>query len=160
VFPDGTRGSVNLCVPSGRAGASGGSWGNLDYDVNLMLADKAFGKNGQPASDIFNFDGFLVDVMTVNLAYKPYFHVERRKYRFRILNGSVARFFKLALVDASGVAQPITQIANDGNLLPQPVTLLELDEQGIAWRATAARQRSRHGNGDAKTCIDCAPAAA
>jgi len=84
--------------------------------------------------------------MTVNLAYKPYFHVERRKYRFRILNGSVARFFKLALVD--------------GNLLPQPVTLLELDEQGIAWRATAARQRSRHGNGYAKTCIDCAPAAA
>jgi len=49
VFPDGTRGSVNLCVPSGRAGASGGSWGNLDYDVNLMLADKAFDKNGQPS---------------------------------------------------------------------------------------------------------------
>jgi len=69
--------------------------------------------------------------------------VERRKYRFRILNGSVARFFKLALVDASGVAQPITQIANDGNLLPQPVTLLELDEQGIAWRATAASRRLR-----------------
>jgi len=46
--------------------------------------------------DIFNFDGFLGDVMTTNLAYDPYFEVERRKYRFRILNASVARFFKVA----------------------------------------------------------------
>jgi len=29
--------------------------------------------------DIFNFDGFLGDVMTTNLAYDPYFEVERRK---------------------------------------------------------------------------------
>ena len=34
--------------------------------------------------------------MTVNLAYKPFFEVERRKYRFRILNASVSRFFKMA----------------------------------------------------------------
>jgi FtsP/CotA-like multicopper oxidase with cupredoxin domain len=74
------------------------------------------------------------DVMTVNLAYKPYFEVEPRKYRFRILNGSVSRFFKIALCDASGRQIPITQIANDGNLLPHPVTQFELDEQGIAER--------------------------
>ena len=55
--------------------------------------------------------------MTVNLAYKPYFEVERRKYRFRILNASVSRFFKIALSDGS----PMIQIANDGNLLPHPV---------------------------------------
>ena len=85
-----------------------------------MLADKAFDRDGQLFFDIFNFDGFLGDVMTVNLAYKPYFEVERRKYRFRILNASVSRFFKLAL-EASGASQPIIQIANDGNLLPHPV---------------------------------------
>jgi len=61
--------------------------------------------------------------VTVQLAYKPYFEVERRKYRFRILNGAVARFFKIALANASGSAQPMTQIANDGNLLPKPVVL-------------------------------------
>src|SRR5439155_5848169 len=94
----------------------------------------AFDQNGQLLFDIFNFDGFLGDVMTVNFAYKPFFHVERRKYRFRILNAAVARFFKVALADAAGVAQPIVQIANDGNLLPHPVTLLALDEQGIAER--------------------------
>ena len=54
-------------------------------------------RTGQLAFDIFDFDGFLGDVMTVNLAYKPFFEVERRKYRFRILNASVSRFFKIAL---------------------------------------------------------------
>jgi FtsP/CotA-like multicopper oxidase with cupredoxin domain len=43
--------------------------------------------------DIFEFDGFLGDRMTVNLTYKPYMEVERRKYRFRILNA-----FSLALL--------------------------------------------------------------
>jgi FtsP/CotA-like multicopper oxidase with cupredoxin domain len=121
---------VNLRLPSGTAK----DWGNLDYDVNLMLADKAFDQTGQLYFDIFNFDGFLGDVMTVNLAYKPYFEVERRKYRFRILNASVSRFFKLCLVNASGSPQLMTQIANDGNLLPAPVPLMQLDEQGIAER--------------------------
>ncbi|MGH9567994.1 MAG: multicopper oxidase domain-containing protein, partial [Candidatus Angelobacter sp.] len=60
--------------------------------------------------------------------------VERRKYRFRILNGAVSRFFKVAIADASGHAQPMIFIANDGNLMPAPLTLTELDEQGIAER--------------------------
>src|SRR5947209_4651681 len=117
---------VNLRLPSGTAK----SFGNLDYDVNLMLADKAFDQNGQLFFDIFDFDGFLGDAMTVNLAYKPFFEVERRKYRFRILNAAVSRFFKLVLSDGS----PMIQIANDGNLLPNPVTLTETDELGIAER--------------------------
>src|SRR6185295_13842971 len=147
-FPDGTRGSVNLQLPSGRAEDSGRSWGNLDYDVNLMLADKAFDQNGQLAFDVLNFDGFLGDVMTVNLAYDPYFEVERRKYRFRILNASVARFFKVALADAQGNAQPIVQIGNDGNLLPHPVILAELDQQGIAERYDIIIDFSNYGIGD------------
>jgi hypothetical protein len=121
---------VNLRLPSGRTN----DWGNLDYDVNLMVADKAFDSTGQLYFDIFDFDGFLGDVMTVNLTYKPYFEVEHRKYRFRILNAAVSRFFKICCVDASGNAIPIIQIGNDGNLLPNPVTLTQLDEQGIAER--------------------------
>ena len=98
--------------------------------------------------DIFNFDGFLGDVMTTNLAYRPYFEVERRKYRFRILNASVSRFFKVALANASGAAQPIVQIGNDGNLLPAPVTLLSLDEQGIAERYDIVIDFSNYSIGD------------
>jgi FtsP/CotA-like multicopper oxidase with cupredoxin domain len=132
--------TVNLHLPSGTAK----SWGNLDYDVNLMIADKAFDSDGQLLFDVFNDDGFLGDVMTVNLAYKPYFEVERRRYRFRILNASVARFFKIALTNASGVAQQIWQIGNDGNLLPHPVSLTALDEQGIAERYDIVIDFSRY----------------
>jgi FtsP/CotA-like multicopper oxidase with cupredoxin domain len=134
---------VNLRLPSGRASVSGKSWGNLDYDVNLMLADKAWDSAGQLTMDILDFDGFLGDRMTVNLAYKPYFEVERRKYRFRILNAAVARFFKIALSDGS----PMIQIANDGNLFPNPVVLTELDEQGIAERYDIVIDFSRYSIG-------------
>ena len=133
---------VNLRLPSGSSNGKG--WGNLDYDVNLMLADKAWDANGQLFFDIFQLDGFIGDVMTVNLCYKPFFEVERRKYRFRILNASVSRFFKLCLSDNS----PMIQIANDGNLLPQPVTLTQLDEQGIAERYDIVIDFSRYNVGD------------
>jgi len=123
---EGINDGVNLRLPSGTAK----DWGNLEYDVNLMLAEKAFDADGQMLFDIFDFDGFLGDVMTVNLAYKPYFEVERRKYRFRILNASVSRFFKYGLSDGSAMIQ----IANDGNLFPHPVVVNMSDEQGIAER--------------------------
>jgi manganese oxidase len=131
---------VNFRLPSGTAN----DWGNLDYDVNLLLSDKAFDQNGQLYFDIFNFDGFLGDVMTVNLAYKPYFEVERRKYRFRILNASVSRFFKYGLSDGS----TMIQIANDGNLLPVPVPQTISDEQGIAERYDWVIDFSRYSIGD------------
>ncbi|HEX2328329.1 MAG TPA: multicopper oxidase domain-containing protein [Candidatus Angelobacter sp.] len=133
---------VNLRLPSGSSNGKG--WGNLDYDVNLMLSDKAFDANGQLIMDIFDFDGFLGDVMTVNLTYKPYFEVERRKYRFRILNASVSRFFKYGLSDGS----PMIQIGNDGNLLPSPVVLTASDEQGIAERYDWVIDFSRYNIGD------------
>ena len=136
---EGINDGVNLRLPSGTLK----SFGNLEYDVNLMLADKAWDAQGQLAMDIFDFDGFLGDRMTVNLTYKPYFEVEARKYRFRILNASVSRFFKLALSDGS----TMIQIANDGNLLPAPVPLTQLDEQGIAERYDIVIDFSRYTPG-------------
>ena len=117
---------VNLRLPSGTAK----DWGNLEYDVNLMLADKAFNDDGQMHFDIFDTEGFLGDQITVNFAYKPYFEVERRKYRFRILNGGVARMYKYALSDA----KPFYLIANDGNLMPQRLLMTATDLQGVAER--------------------------
>ena len=117
---------VNLRLPSGTAK----DWGNLEYDVNLMLADKAFNADGQMHFDIFDTEGFLGDQITVNFAYKPYFEVERRKYRFRILNGGIARMYKYALSDA----KPFYLIANDGNLMPQRLLMTATDLQGVAER--------------------------
>jgi FtsP/CotA-like multicopper oxidase with cupredoxin domain len=131
---------VNFQLPSGTAK----SFGNLEYDVNLMFNEKAFDASGQLFMDIFQFDGFIGDVMCVNLTYRPYFEVERRKYRFRILNASVSRFFKYGLSDGS----PMIQIANDGNLLPSPVVQTVSDEQGIAERYDWVIDFSRYNIGD------------
>jgi manganese oxidase len=139
---------VNLRLPSGRLK----DFGNLEYDVNLMLADKAWDNNGQLVFDIFDTDGFLGDVATVNLAYKPFFHVERRKYRFRILNASVARFWKIALSDGS----PMIQIGNDGNLLPERVILTELDQLGIAERYDIVIDFSRYSIGQSVFMVNLA----
>ncbi|MFL5418999.1 MAG: multicopper oxidase domain-containing protein [Myxococcales bacterium] len=139
---------VNLRLPSGSAKP----WGNLDYDVNLMLADKAWDPvyPAQLWFNIFNFDGFLGDRMTVNMVDNPYFEVEARKYRFRILNASVSRFFKLALSDGS----TIYQVGNDGNLLPHPVPLTELDEMGIAERYDVVIDFSKYAVGSRVTLVN------
>ncbi|MCY7301408.1 MAG: multicopper oxidase domain-containing protein, partial [Ilumatobacteraceae bacterium] len=117
---------VNLRLPSGTAK----DWGNLEYDINLLVADKSFNSSGQLQFDIFDTEGFLGDLITVNLAYKPYFEVERRKYRFRILNGSIARMYKMGLSDG----KPFYMIANDGNLMPQRLLMTALDIHGVAER--------------------------
>ena len=131
---------VNFRLPSG----SRASWGNTDYDVNLMLADKALDQSGQMFFDVFDHDGFVGDFWTVNAAYKPYFEVERRKYRFRILNACVSRFFKLCLSDGS----PFQWIANDGNLLERPLAVRALDEQAIAERYDIVVDFARYRVGD------------
>ena len=121
---------VNLRLPSGKLLDSG----NLDFDVNLVVSDCAFRPNGQLFFDIFDSDGFLGDVMCVNQTYAPFFEVLPRKYRFRILNACMARYLKLVLADSAGKAVPFQFIANDGNLVVNPITLSELDEQGTAER--------------------------
>jgi FtsP/CotA-like multicopper oxidase with cupredoxin domain len=107
---------VNLRLPSGSLL----DWGNTDFDVNLIISDAAFNQDGQYFWDIFAVDGFLGDVPLVNFAYAPYFEVLPRKYRFRILNASMSRFYKLALAKGS-TRVPFKFIANDGNLLVSPI---------------------------------------
>ncbi|MDH3641444.1 MAG: multicopper oxidase domain-containing protein, partial [Gammaproteobacteria bacterium] len=123
---------VNLRLPSG----TGLDWGNRDYDVNLLVADKAWDDEGQLWFNPFNVTGFIGDVMTVNWLYKPYLDVRARQYRFRILNGSVSRYFKLAVVDEDGNAVPFYMIGNDGNIMEHTVYFEngELPTIGIAER--------------------------
>jgi FtsP/CotA-like multicopper oxidase with cupredoxin domain len=91
-------------------------------------------QDGQYFFDIFTTDGFLGDVPLVNFAYAPFMEVLPRKYRFRILNACMSRFIQLALTDPNGNAVPFQFIANDGNLVVNPITLTTLDQQGIAER--------------------------
>ncbi|MEQ1631309.1 MAG: multicopper oxidase domain-containing protein [Planctomycetota bacterium] len=129
---------VNLRLPSG----SSLDWGNRDYDVNLVIGDKAWDRTGQLWMNPFQNDGFLGDRMLTNWQYHPYLDVRARKYRFRILNGCVARYFKLALVDSRGRPVPFHGIANDGNIMEHAVAfdgtlgtqVGVLPEQSIAER--------------------------
>ena len=93
---------VNLRLPSGSLL----DFGNLDFDVNIIVSDAAFDPNGQYFFDIFDTDGFLGDVMLVNMAYAPFMEVLPRKYRFRILSASMSRFIQLQIADSSGNAVP------------------------------------------------------
>jgi len=157
---------VNLRLPSGTALP----WGNRDYDVNLLVADKAWDKEGQLWFNIFNLDGFIGDQVLVNLTWHPYLDVRARSYRFRILNGSVSRYFAFALVHqvngttgelpgppGSGVSYnrvPFHMIANDGNLMEHTVAFdSRMDEnhnailpvQGIAERYDIIVDFSKYG---------------
>jgi FtsP/CotA-like multicopper oxidase with cupredoxin domain len=136
---------VNLRFPSGSAMP----WGNRDYDVNLVVADKAWDANGQLWFNPFNTDGFLGDQILVNWQYQPVLKVRARSYRFRILNGSVSRYFKMALVRqvignggefpgpaGSGVSYnrvPFHLIGNDGNIMAHSIPFdgtMDLDGDG------------------------------
>ena len=135
---------INLRLPSGSLL----DFGNLDFDVNLIVSDAAFDQTGQLFFDIFDTDGFLGDVPLVNFAYAPFFEVLPRKYRFRILNACMSRFFKFALADSSGNAVPFTFIANDGNLVVNPIPLTILDQQGNGERYDIVVDFSRFRIGD------------
>jgi FtsP/CotA-like multicopper oxidase with cupredoxin domain len=90
------------------------------YDIPLVLQDRQFDANGYLYFDQFEDDGFLGNKMCVNGKIQPYFNVERRKYRFRLLNGATARNFELYLTQ-QGENRTFTYIGNDGNLLPRAI---------------------------------------
>lgn len=96
----------------------GGAPGQANgYDISLILHDVRFDAQGNPTYNVFDTDGHLGDVITVNRKVMPYLEVEARKYRFRIYDGGPSRFYELGLSDNS----PFFVISNDGNLLEEPV---------------------------------------
>lgn len=101
------------------------------YEIPIAIQDRSFNVDGS-----FNFPRvgvnpdihpywvpeFLGDAIMVNGKTWPNLNVERRQYRFRLLNGSNARFYDLKF--SNGMV--ITQIGSDGGYLPEPVALNEL----------------------------------
>jgi FtsP/CotA-like multicopper oxidase with cupredoxin domain len=91
------------------------------YDIPMVFNDPRIDSSGYMVFDKFENDGHLGNVFCVNGKIQPYFKVERRKYRLRMLCGSIARVYEFYLTDKNGVNQGFTYIANDGNLLPSPL---------------------------------------
>jgi len=91
-----------------------------EYEIPIVIQDKLFDAQNQLIYAGHMRDrmtGFYGDRVLVN--GRPDFHLDvaSRAYRFRILNGSTARIYKLAWDDNS----PITVIGTDGGLLETPV---------------------------------------
>ena len=141
---------VNLRLPSGNLL----DFGNIDFDVNLVVSDAAMDPSGQLFFDIFDTDGFLGDIPLVNFAYAPVMDVLPRKYRFRILSAGMSRFIQLQLADSNGNAVPFMQIANDGNFFVHPIPLTSLDQQGTAERYDIIVDFSRFRIGDRVTLVN------
>lgn len=101
------------------------------YEIPLAIQDRSFKTDG---SFLFDSDGINPDIhpywipeffgntIMVNGKVWPNLNVERRQYRFRVLNGSNARFYNLKF--SNGIS--FIQIGSDGGYLPKPVTLSSL----------------------------------
>jgi FtsP/CotA-like multicopper oxidase with cupredoxin domain len=92
-----------------------------DFDIPLVVQDRRVGFDGQLIFDPLDHDGFLGDTFLVNGAVQPFLDVQRRKYRFRFLDGSNARFYRIFLNTSNGQTFPMTQIATEGGLLAAPI---------------------------------------
>ena len=106
---------------------------NLDLtfgetDIPLVIQDKTFDRNGaliyyQTPMD--SMSGFLGNTVLTNLTYRPYLDVSSRIYRFRILNGSNSRIYRLAFVN-NFAKIPFYLVGNDGGLLETPQQVTEV----------------------------------
>ena len=87
-----------------------------DYDVALTVSDAMFNADGSLLFNRTEDSGVWGDVILVNGVPWPLMQVERRKYRFRILNAAISRSYNLSL----STGDPFTVIATDGGLMPRP----------------------------------------
>lgn len=100
-----SRKEKRLNLPAGR------------FEVPLVIQDRTFGQDASlsyPANIVPEFFG---NTILVNGKLWPFLEVEPRRYRFRFLNGSNARFYNLRL----DPHLPLFQIGTDGGFLERPV---------------------------------------
>jgi spore coat protein A len=115
------------------------------FEIPLVIQDRSFYPNGElfyptqpgheppPAPQNLPIDPdlpnpsivpeFFGNTILVNGKAWPFLEVEPRKYRFRILNGSNARFYHFRL-DAPGLN--FTLIGNEGGLLESPILVNDI----------------------------------
>jgi spore coat protein A, manganese oxidase len=109
-----------------------------DFEIPLVIQDRSVAPDGSlvyPAQTPGNaslppvwIPEFFGENVLVNGKIWPFLTVEPRKYRFRILNASNSRFYRLTLAESDeagrligGSAPIFVQIGSDGGLLSRPV---------------------------------------
>jgi spore coat protein A, manganese oxidase len=107
-----------------------------EKDVPLMICDRSFGEDGsffypsldpslqgKPGVKEHYMEGVLGDAILVNGVPWPFMEVSNTCYRFRILNASNARRYRLALEPEPSDGLPFVQVGSDGGLLGAPIPL-------------------------------------
>jgi FtsP/CotA-like multicopper oxidase with cupredoxin domain len=85
------------------------------FDVALTLSDMMFQANGSQLYDDRSHSGLWGDVILVNGRPWPVMKVQRRVYRFRLLNASLSRSYRPTLSNGA----PVYMVATDGGLMPK-----------------------------------------
>jgi MYXO-CTERM domain-containing protein len=93
-----------------------------EHDIPLVIQDRSFNPDGTLQYPEMWMEHFFGNTVLVNGRVWPYLEVDRGKYRFRVVNGSNARFYRLALSNDSA----FEVIATDTGLLAAPVTVSSL----------------------------------
>ncbi|MET9214750.1 MULTISPECIES: multicopper oxidase family protein [unclassified Nocardia] len=103
-----------------------------DRDIPLLISDRSFAADGSFAYPLADpelrtpgvtdryMNGVLGDVVLVNGAPWPRLEVSPVRYRFRLLNASNARRYRLTL-ESSPPGGGFVQIGSDGGLLERPL---------------------------------------
>jgi len=95
-----------------------------EREIPLILQDRRVDAAGLPVyADVNLMEGHVGEVPFGNGVRHPYLEVDTGLYRFRVLNGSNARIFRLERSDG----RPMVLIGNDGGLLERPERLTYLD---------------------------------
>jgi len=93
-----------------------------ETEIPLVLQDRSFDAQGRLEYKISReemFQGFIGERLVVNLSEGPHIAAARRIYRFRVLNGSNARTYKLAFLQ-DGRRLRYYLAGTDGGLLGAP----------------------------------------
>lgn len=96
-------------------------------DIPLVIQDKKFDGQGRlvyAPNEEEEVNGYLGDMVLANLTPRPYFNAATRLYRFRILNGSNARIYRVAFAQGGGALEYVV-IGTDGGLLDRPYAVKE-----------------------------------
>jgi spore coat protein A, manganese oxidase len=100
------------------------------FEAPLILRDALFNRDGSLMWDDNDQSSLMGDVILVNGVPWPVMAVQKRRYRFRILNASISRSFNLSLSDSRA---KMWVIATDGGFMPKPVQVSSI-RVGMAER--------------------------
>ncbi len=123
------------------------------FEIPLAIQDRTFNPDGSLDYPEMWMEHVFGDTVLVNGKVWPYLDVAQGKYRFRMLNGSGSRTYRLAL--SSGA--PFTVIGTEGGLLAAPTSVTAIT-LGPGERADVVIDFAPHPAGTEILLLNSAPA--